>query len=200
MFTVVQQFEKAIADYFGAPYAVATDCCTHALELCLIHTQTELTASPTWTYLSVPMTMHKLGINWQWQDVKWSEYYYLWNTNIVDAATLWKENSYIPGTYMCLSFQFRKHLNLGRGGMILCDSLEDYTQLSKMRYDGRDVTISWYEQDVDTLGYHYYMTPETAQLGLDRLTEAKQKPYEKWTWQDYRYLPDLKVFQDVRTQ
>ena len=27
--------EKNLAAFTGAPYAVATDCCTHALELCL---------------------------------------------------------------------------------------------------------------------------------------------------------------------
>ena len=32
---VVTEFEKKIAEFFGAPYAVATDCCTNALELCL---------------------------------------------------------------------------------------------------------------------------------------------------------------------
>ena len=31
----VENFEKTIADYFNAPYAIATDCCTHAIELCL---------------------------------------------------------------------------------------------------------------------------------------------------------------------
>ena len=28
---------------------------------------------------------------------------------------MWRENSYIPKTMMCLSFQFQKHLSLGRG-------------------------------------------------------------------------------------
>ena len=32
---VVDLFEQKIAGFFGAPYAVATDCCTHALELSL---------------------------------------------------------------------------------------------------------------------------------------------------------------------
>ena len=34
---VVESFEKDIADFYGSPYAVATDCCTHAIELCLIY-------------------------------------------------------------------------------------------------------------------------------------------------------------------
>ena len=34
-FSTLFEFEQALADYTGAPYAVATDCCTHAIELCL---------------------------------------------------------------------------------------------------------------------------------------------------------------------
>ena len=30
----VIKFEKTIAKFFGAPYGVAVDCCTNALELC----------------------------------------------------------------------------------------------------------------------------------------------------------------------
>jgi len=39
MFEYVTEFESQIADFFGAPYAVATDSCTHALELCLRYTK-----------------------------------------------------------------------------------------------------------------------------------------------------------------
>ena len=65
-----------------------------------------------------------------------------------------------------VSFQYQKHLSLGRGGIILLDNKNDYTQLKKMYYDGRLPNIPWREQDVATMGYHYYMTPETAARGL----------------------------------
>ena len=45
-----------------------------------------------------------------WRDEDWTDFYYLGGTNIIDAAVLWKESSYLPDTFMCLSFQFRKHL------------------------------------------------------------------------------------------
>ena len=35
MFDKILEFETALAEYTGAPYAVMTDCCTHAIELCL---------------------------------------------------------------------------------------------------------------------------------------------------------------------
>ena len=34
-FEKVKEFENRIADYFGSPHAVAVDCCTHGIELCL---------------------------------------------------------------------------------------------------------------------------------------------------------------------
>lgn len=191
----VKEFEQKIATFYGAPYAVAVDCCTHAIELCLRLSKPEKKVfCPTHTYLSVPMTFEKLGIAWGFVDSEWYDYYYLGNTNIIDAAVYWKQNSYIPNTKMCLSFQFKKHLNLGRGGMILLNNEEEYNQLRKMRYDGREDDIPWAEQDVSTYGYHYYMTPEIAQTGIYRFTTAEVTEPRKWSWKDYPDLSKMKVF------
>ena len=75
---------------------------------------------------------------------------------------------------MCISFQFRKHLNLGRGGMILCPDKKSYYKLKKMIYDGRDPNVPWREQNIDSVGYHYYMTPETASKGIEKLPEVNE--------------------------
>lgn len=191
----VAEFEQLIADYYGAPYAVATDCCTHALELCLRLKPPVRTTSPHHTYLSVPMTLEKLGLDWSFYDAQWKDYYYLGNTNIIDAAVYWKKNGYIKDTFMCLSFQFRKHLNLGRGGMILTDNKEAAVILKKMSYDGRVPDTLWAEQDIDMLGYHYYMTPETAQLGIQRFNEVKDVSPKRWSFKDYPDISKMKVFQ-----
>ena len=190
----VAKFEETIADFYGSKYAVATDCCTHAIELCLRHTDVNDVTVPPHTYLSVPMTLEKLNLKWSWYQTYWEEYYYLGNTNIIDSAVYFKRNGYVPGTFMCLSFQYKKHLNTGRGGMILTDDYESYAQLKKMSYDGRLPEVAWAEQDVDTLGYHYYMTPETAQLGLDRFLAVKDIAPRKWSYTDYPDLSKMKVF------
>lgn len=187
MFHLVDEFEKAIADFFGAPYAVSTDCCTHAIELCLRYKNVNKAICPSHTYLSIPMTMQKLNLDWQFADNHWTEYYYV-TDNIIDAATMWRKDSYIPNTMMCLSFQFRKHLKLGRGGIILLDNKDDRDELIKMGYDGRLRDAPWAEQNIDTLGYHYYMTPETAQLGLEKLPVAISTTPEIWSWKNY---PDV---------
>ena len=195
MLNSIQLFEIEIAKFFGSPYAVATDCCTHAVELCLRLKNIKTATSPTQTYLSIPMTLEKLGINWSWQDINWQDYYYIGGTNIIDAAVYWKANGYVSNTLMCLSFQFQKHLNLGRGGAILCETLEDYTEFKKMTHDGRLPGTPWKEQNVDAWGYHYYMTLETAALGLERLPKAIETAPKIWTQDEYPYLPDMKVFQ-----
>lgn len=194
MFNQVEEFEKAIAEFYGSPYAVAVDCCTHAIELCLIHTGVKASTCPAQTYISIPFTFKKLGIRWTFENYQWNDYYFLGNTNIIDAAVYWKKDSYIPRTLMCLSFQFKKHLNLGRGGAILCESVDDYISLKKLSYDGRLPNIPWADQDIETVGYHYYMTPETAGLGLEKLPEAIKTIPRNWCHNDYPFLPNMKVF------
>jgi len=195
-FDTVKEFEKTIANYFGSLYGVATDSCTHAIELSLRYDSVKNTKCPTHTYLSVPMTLVKLGIDWSFKDSKWESYYYLDNTRIIDAAVLWKRNSYIPSTLMCLSFQFRKHLPIGRAGMILTNDYNEYESLKAMSYDGRNNDLSWSKQDINHLGYHYYMTPESAEYGLSKFHEVKDIVPKEWSYQDYPNLSDLTVFKN----
>ena len=97
---------------------------------------------------------------------------------------------------MCVSFQFKKHLSLGRGGIILTDDAEAAIILKKMSYDGRVPNIPWREQNIDTFGDHYYMTPETAKLGLKKLPEAIASQPKKWTIEDWPDLTKMEIFKD----
>lgn len=194
-FSLVKTFEEKVADFFGSPHAVAVDCCTHGIELCLRYNKVKSITVPKRTYLSVPMLANKLNIDLKWKDEKWADYYYIGDTNVIDAAVLWKKDSYVPGTFMCLSFQFQKHLSLGRGGMILTDNKIAADSLKKMSYDGRIPDIPWRDQDIATMGYHYYMTPETAKMGLDKLQEAIESPPRQWNITDWPDLTKMKVFQ-----
>jgi dTDP-4-amino-4,6-dideoxygalactose transaminase len=193
-FSSITKFEKQIADFFGSPYAVATDCCTHAIELCLRYEKIKSITVPKRTYLSVPMLANKLNIELKWKDENWKDFYYLGDTNIIDAAVLWKPKSYIFGTYMCVSFQFKKHLSLGRGGIILTDNKKAQEELKKMSYDGRIPDIPWVEQNINSIGYHYYMTPEIAELGLEKLPKAIIEEPKQWVLQDWADLTQMEIF------
>lgn len=194
MFEQVDKFETEIAEFYNAPYAVATDCCTHAIELCLRLKKYDNIFIPNHTYISVPFTFEKLNLKWQFDFQKWKDFYYLGNTNIIDAAVYWQKNGYIENTFMCLSFQFKKHLSLGRGGAILLQNKEDRDILKKMSYDGRDLSKPWADQNIDTLGYHYYMTPETAMLGISKLPEKIKEQPKLWNYENYPDLNNMAVF------
>ena len=193
-FEKIIEFENEIAKYFGAPYAVAVDCCTHGLELCLRQQEIKSITVPIHTYVSVPFLAKKLNIVLNWCSCNWVDYYYLGDNNIIDAAVFWRPDSYIAGTFMCISFQFRKHLSLGRGGMILTDNEESAKELKKMSYDGRTPDIPWAEQDIGTMGYHYYMTPEIAKLGLEKLPAAIKTTPKQWTVNDWPDLTKMSIF------
>lgn len=194
MYQIVEEFERKIADFYNAPYAIATDSCTHAIELCLRFKGFNNILIPNRTYISIAFLPIKLNLKWYWSKKEWNNYYFLGNTNIIDAAVFWKESGYIPGSYMCLSFQYQKHLSLGRGGMILCDDYESHNSLKKMSYDGRLPRVPWRSQNIDLVGYHYYMTPETAAIGIDKLNKAKLAPPRQWVWSDWPDLSEMDVF------
>jgi len=197
-FEIVTEFENRIVEFFGSKYAIAVDSCTHGIELCLRYTNEKRINVPNRTYLSIPMLANKMGLELEWRDEEWEDYYTLnyGDKRIIDAAVLWRKNSYISNTFMCLSFQYQKHLSLGRGGVILCDNEEDAKELKKMSYDGRIPYTPWRDQDIESFGYHYYMTPETAQLGLNKLEEAINTKPKKWFYTDWPDLTKMKVFKN----
>ena len=78
--------------------------------------------------------------------------------------------------------------------MILTDDHEAAIKLKKMSYDGRLPDIPWAQQNIEMMGYHYYMTPETAELGLTKLEQVRNSPPRVWSDQDYPDLSTMKVF------
>jgi len=195
-FEIITKFEQEIATFFGSPYAIAVDSCTHGIELCLRYTKEKKISIPKRTYLSVPFLAEKMDLEREWRDENWQDYYVLnsGDKKIIDAAVLWKKDSYIPNTFMCISFQYQKHLSLGRGGIILLDNQDDYITLKKMSYDGRLPNVPWREQNIDTVGFHYYMTPETAELGLKKLKQAIDTTPRKWVVTDWPDLTQMEIF------
>ena len=194
-FKVISVFENQVASFFGSPYAVAVDSCTHGVELCLRYTKAKEILVPKNTYISIPFLADKLNIKLSWKDENWQDYYFL-TKDTIDAAVLWEKNSYIPGTFMNLSFQYRKHLSLGRGGMILLDNKDAAIELKKMSYDGRSPDTPWREQNISSVGYHYYMTPESAELGLKKLPSAIKTKPKKGTIEDWPDLTKMNVFNE----
>ena len=171
---IVDLFEKKISSYLGSKYAVSVDCCTNAIFLCLkyIDDKKKLTI-PENTYISILSAINLANYKFQNKKIFWKGSYKINPFPIVDSATRFTKNMYEKKTFTCLSFHHRKHLPIGRGGMILTDSKKAYNWLKKARYDGRDLTKSYDKDNFKSPGWHMYMTPEQAFIGLRLLNNFK---------------------------
>jgi hypothetical protein len=65
-----------------------------------------------------------------------------------------------------------------------------------MSYDGRERNTPWRNQNIKSVGYHYYMTPETAQLGLDKLEDAINIMPKQWTVTDWPDISQMEIFRN----
>jgi dTDP-4-amino-4,6-dideoxygalactose transaminase len=175
-FDAVIDFERAVAHYTGAPYCITTDCCSHAVEIAFRLTfVNNMVMFPAHTYLSVPMTLHKLNIPFMMTDEEWTGEYEFKGSKIWDSARRFDRHMYRDGQVQCLSFGRTKPLSIGRGGCILTDNRELYIAASRMRMDGRDIFKykPWAQQGEFNVGYHYYMRPEDCVVGLNLLHNKK---------------------------
>ena len=182
----VETFENKLAQFTGAPYVVTTDCCTHAIELCFRLLEIKTCRFPAHTYISVPMTMKLLGVDYELSMTPWKHEYQFLGTPVWDSARCLKPNMYRKKQYQCLSFGHTKPLDNVRGGAILLDNQEHYKQLKMMSYDGRDPAHDrWSEQMTFSQGFHYMMRYEecdSATLLLEKYIasgdyEHTYKPY-----------------------
>ena len=187
-FDKIFEFERELAAFTGAPYVVMTDCCTHAIELCLRYEQVTHCEFTAFTYLSIPMTMHKLGISYRLLNETWTGEYRFAATNIWDSARRLESNMYRAGMMQCLSFGHGKPLQISRGGAILLDDKAAYDTIIQQRYDGRDLHCKpWQSQKTFRVGYHYKPTIEEAVIGLAELEKYKANPQKP----KYIEYPDL---------
>lgn len=176
-FDKILKFEQELAEFTGAPYVIMTDCCTHAIELCMRYEQISFCQFTSRTYLSIPMLMHKLGIDYDFVDYDWTGEYQFHGTRIWDSARRLEKDMYRTGTMQCLSFGQGKPITIGHGGAILLDDEVAYKTMLAQRYDGRDLTIfPWHTQKVFHVGYHYKPAIEDAMRGSDFLQSYKICP------------------------
>ena len=155
-FDALFKFEQDLAEYTGAPYVVATDGCTHAIELCLRYDRPQFLAFTAFTYLSIPMLMHQLQINYVHTSEEWTGEYQFHGTRIWDSARRLEPGMYRPGQMQCLSFGYSKPMQLGKVGAILLDDEQAYYTLSAWRSDGRNLRVQpWEDQVTFGVGYHY---------------------------------------------
>jgi len=182
-YTVVRDFEKAVAEYAGSKYAVAVDSCTSALFLSCKYLGVKEVTIPCRTYVSVPCAIIHAGAKVRFEDIAWDGIYQLKPYPIYDGACEFCRGMY-RGGFHCLSFSSNKPVNIGKGGMILTDDAQAVEWFRLARYCGRHEMP--HQQDTFAMvGWNLYMTPEQAARGIHLMCHVKdQNPNLQNEYQD----------------
>ena len=154
---------------------------------------------PSKTYLSVPQSVIHAGFDpvFNSGDNDWKGIYQLKPFPIYDAAKRFTQGMYQKGTFMCLSFHIKKHLKIGKGGMILTDDPESVKWFKKARYEGRNEKL-YHEDDIDMLGWNMYMTPQEAAHGLALMQNYPCDVPDLGENNGYRDLTEFTLFKNFK--
>jgi len=166
-YNLVKYFEDLISEYSGSKYAISVDSCTSALFLSLMYrnVKNKEVVIPKKTYISVPCSIIHAGGKVVFKNIQWKGIYEIQPVSVIDSALRFTQNMYIPGSLYCLSFHMKKHLKIGKGGMILTDDRNAYKWLKLARYNGREGK-DYMKETLKMIGWNMYMTPEDASRGI----------------------------------
>ena len=175
VYSITDEFETQLAQYTGAKYAVAVDNMSNGLFLALYyenHIKKSIKGKisiPCRTYPSVPCEIIHAGLKINWEKVKGETLtgaYQLKGSNVWDSALTFTADMYKPKTHMCISFTGPyKHFKLSKGGAILTDNHAAYLWFKRARFSGRR-ECSYHDDNLDMLGWNFYMMPELTARGL----------------------------------
>lgn len=195
-YAVVIEFEERIAEWAGSKYAVAVESGTAAIFLSLMYQKkkidNQIVYIPKHTYPSVPCSIIHAGLMVGWSDDKWEGEYELSPFDIWDSALIFKKGMY-HGGFQCLSFHIKKHLPIGRGGMILTDNKDAVDWFRRARFDGRN-PVPLMEDSFTMLGWNMYMEPAEAARGIQLFEVLRNKDLPDLKVEDQKY-PDLSKFE-----
>jgi dTDP-4-amino-4,6-dideoxygalactose transaminase len=176
VYDITNEFERRLGEYTGAPYVITLDNQSNGLFLALYYEnyikksiKTEAIIIPNRTYPSVPCEIIHAGLKVKFKQVEGKTIkgaYNLEGSNIWDSALSFTSEMYKPSIHMCISFTGPyKHFKLSKGGAILTDSHDAYLWFKRARYSGRR-ECSYHDDNLDMLGWNFYMMPELAARGV----------------------------------
>jgi len=217
---VTKDFERAIAEYTGAPYVVCVNSCTMALLLAVAwhlrgHQRNLAVAEeirrprilkppieiPKRTYVSVPMSIIHAGGRPTFRDAGWDGYYRLAPLPVYDSARWFSSGTFRAirafngqrSLMACVSFHASKTLGIEQGGAILHDSAEADQWLRRARFDGRTEGVPPIKDTFTQVGWHCYMNPSTAAQGLMKIA-VLPKHNDPLPNDDYPDLSEMEIF------
>ena len=205
IYKITEDFEKALADYTGAKYAVTLDNMSNGLFLALYYEhyvnksiKTDTITIPNRTYPSVPCEIIHAGLKVDWDIQEGNTItgaYQLKGSNVWDSALTFTGDMYKKGSHMCVSFTGPyKHFKLSKGGAILTDDLKAYHWFKRARYSGRR-ECSYHDDNLDMIGWNFYMMPELAARGVLLMAQFYNMDGSKKQNEDLTLpYPDLSQF------
>ena len=214
-----KDLEAELCRYTGAKYAVTTNSCSSALLLAVKYHLDRSGTGPSWlraavdrdivqipkrTYVSVPMSVVHAGGKPEFTDEEWIGSYQLKPYPVFDSARWFtsglfgvlrpKVAKHFDSAFVCVSFHASKTLADTQGGAILHDCDEADAWFRRMRFDGRTEGVPPAQDDFREIGYHAYLSPDTAARLLWKL--ASLPPYNA-PLPNSEY-PDLSTFEIFR--
>jgi len=205
IYKITEDFEEKLANYTGSKYAITVDNMSNALFLALYYEKnitksitTDNIKIPNRTYPSVPCEIIHAGLKVEWDIQPGNSItgaYQLIGSNVWDSALRFTADMYIPNSHMCISFTGPyKHFKLSKGGAILTDNLDAYHWFKRARYSGRR-ECSYHDDNLDMLGWNFYMMPELAARGLLLMSQFYNIDGSKKHQEDLTLpYPDLSKF------
>jgi len=200
IYKVTEDFERELSKYTGAPYVITVDNASNALFLSLMYEKIKgkTITIPNRTYPSVPCEIIHAGGKVNFENIEGTTIkgaYQLKPTKVWDSALRFTADMYLPNTHMCISFTGPyKHFKLSKGGAILTDNHDAYLWFKRARYSGRR-ECSYHDDNLDMLGWNFYMMPELAARGLllmNQFYDGGEKKHNEDLELEY---PDLSKFE-----
>ena len=193
----VEIFENKMAEFVGSKYAIAVSSCTEALFLCLkcLGATVRITI-PSHTYCSVPMSIIHAGCKVKFEDLKWRGVYQLKPYPVYDGSLRFQKGMYIKDSLFCISFQIKKRLPIGKGGMIFTDNPIYAYWLRAASFEGRHLGVPYDEDCLEMCGWNMYMTPEDAARGVLLFDKMSKDYKDAGGWENYVDLSTQEIFND----
>lgn len=197
---IIDIFENKIAKFANSKYAVLTDCCSHGMFLSYKYLLSigelklkDIITIPKHTYISAAWQIKHAGLTVNFDNREWSGIYQCKGSRVWDAAVRWTKNMFLnDNSLMVVSFQIKKRIPIGKGGVILTNDEQAARWLKLASYDGRDLTLPYTDPNhIQLEGYHMYMTPEDAARGIILMDSIPEVNEDSGNWTKYT---DISLF------
>jgi dTDP-4-amino-4,6-dideoxygalactose transaminase len=191
-FQVTRDFEAALCEYTGAPYAVAVNSCTMAILLACAWMQkylgndsTNAISLPKLTYVGVPYAVREAlpHADILFRDEDWQGEYQIKPLPVWDSARRFTEGMWSrrakdywrpggnPIVMQTVSFHVSKILGASQGGAILHNDARGDGWLRRARFDGRTEGVAIAEGvRHEGRAWHCYISPDVSAALLWKLS------------------------------